>query len=409
MSAAVQGWAGVRSTSSEYESAFSERANTVYCWIAGLYAFAVPWSDTVLLPYQMQFTRPLAIFALLCLLFSWRAGNSFRRIGFSVGAMALFITLAPIHLLSAPDPERTGRRLLSYLGLFCMTLFLQQCIRSRKTYLFVLGCYLAGCSVLLANLGWSVFLGDVQGDGRYAGTGFDPNDLAGQIALSIPIASYLAFTVRRGAFWCIAYLPLAIVGILLTASRAGLVVMVFASLYPLYCLLRRMKRGKIGMIAAILATGWGISALAPNISFHRLATLGDQVSRGDLNGRGAVWINGWQMYWENPVFGIGAGSFSGAVQGGSRVAAHNTYLEVLVEHGAAGLAVFLAIVIGLFYRVRRYPIEERLLWWVVLSAWMILILTLSWENREYTWLIWGLCAGAVPQVTEGMRGRLRDA
>ncbi|HEU0120889.1 MAG TPA: O-antigen ligase family protein [Bryobacteraceae bacterium] len=402
-------WGGFSPSRSQPESNLTERANSIYGGLAGLYAFCVPWSDMVLLPYQVQFSRPLAVLAMLCLLLSWRAGNTLRRTGFPVGAMALFILLIPIHLLSATDPERTGRRLLSYLGLFFMTLFIQQCVRSWSAHLLVLRRYIGGCAILLANLGWSVLSGNVQGDGRYTGYGFDPNDLAGQVALSIPVAAYLAFNLRRGAFWYWCYLPVAVLGILMTASRAGLVVLSFVSLYVIASLLRRARRSKWGLIGALLVTGWAIHAFAPHISFHRLATLSDEVSRGDMNGRGAVWINGLQLYWDNPVFGVGAGGFSGSVRGGSRIAAHNTYLEILVEHGAVGLALFLLIVSSLFFIVRRYPLEERLLWWVVLSAWMILILTLSWENREYTWLVWGLCASYVPPRLTWTGGRWRAA
>jgi len=391
------------------ESQLSGQAQAYYVWLAGLYAFIVPWSDMILLPYQVQFSRPLAVFAVLALVLSWRSGNTLRRVGFPIGAMALFIMLVPIHLLSASDPERTGRRLVSYLGLFFMTLFLQQCVRSWNAHRTVLCCYIGGCTVLMANLGWSVLQGHVQGDGRHTGFGFDPNDLAGQIALSIPVAAYLAFTLRRGSLWFRLYLPLAVVAILLTASRAGLVVLILCSLYPLFCLARRMKRGRLGLVVALALTVMAIDALAPSISFRRLATLRDQVLSGDMNGRGAVWINGLETYWDNPVLGIGAGAFSGAVRGGNRVAAHNTYLGVLVEHGSVGLTLFLAIVFGLFFRVRKYPLEERMLWWTVLLSWMVLVTTLSWENREYTWLMWGLCASFAPRPNERSGGLTRAA
>lgn len=406
MSAVANSWNHARPIAPG-DSTMSHRASAVYSWMAGLYAFAVPWSDMLLLPYQVQFSRPLALLAVVCLIFSWRAGNTLRRPGFPVGAMALFIALVPAHLLSTADPERTARRLVSYLGLFLMTLFIQQCVRTRKAHLSLLGFYIAGCCVLLANLGWNVMLGNVQGDGRYAASNVDPNDLAGQIALSIPIASYLAFTLRRRAFWFRLYLPLAVVGVLLTASRAGLVAMVIASLYPLIFLLMRMRRGRLSLVIAIFATALAVNYLAPNISFHRLATLRDQILRGDMNGRGAVWVNGLALYWENPLFGVGAGGFSGSVGGGNRIAAHNTYLEVLVEHGAVGLTLFLAIVFGLLFRARRFPVEERLLWWTVLGAWMVLILTLSWENREYTWLVWALCLSFVPPPSHPAEGGFR--
>jgi O-antigen ligase len=357
----------------------------------------------VLLPYQVQFTRPLIALAILSLLFSWRADNAVRRVGFPTFGMMLFVLLVPGHFLTADDPERTGRRLLSYVGLFLMALFFQQTIRSWETYCSVLRSFIAGCCVTLGGLVWNLLTGVLQGDGRYSAPGFDPNDLAGQIALSIPIASYLAFNVASGAIWFRLYLPLAVVGVLLTASRAGLVVLLLASTYPALCLFRRTRRGKLGILIAALCTACAIYCLSTNISFHRLATMGEELSRGDMNGRGTVWNNGLQLFWDNPVFGIGAGGFAGSVSGNLRMAAHNTYLEVLVEHGVIGLLVFLAIVFGLLWRTRRFPPEERLLWRVIIGSWMVLVMTLSWENREYTWLIWTLCSSYVARRSKPRR------
>ena len=120
-----------------------------------------------------------------------------------------------------------------------------------------------------------------------------------------------------------------------------------------------------------------------------------------MNGRGTIWKSGLAVFWEHPIAGIGAGAFGGTVS--ARTAAHNTYLEVLVEHGIIGLLVFLAILLGLFARTRHFPPDERLLWRVILGSWMILAMTLSWENREITWLLWALCSSPVARCEE--RGR----
>jgi len=177
-------------------------------------------------------------------------------------------------------------------------------------------------------------------------------------------------------------------------------ILVLVSIHPALCLIRRTKRGKLGILIAGACTAWAVYYVAPNISFHRLATMGEEIARGDMNGRGAIWNNAMNLFWENPVFGIGAGAFAGAVSGRFNTVAHNTYIGVLVEHGMVGLAIFLAIVIGLLVRTRRYPPDERLLWRVVIGSWMVLITSLSWENREFTWLIWGLCSSSVAPMAK---------
>jgi O-antigen ligase len=395
----ISDWKSVRVYALPVQSGLSRRAETVYGWIAGILAFLIPWSDMLLLPYDVQFTRPLIALAVLSWLFSWRAGNVLRRVGFPTFGMMLFVLLVPAHFLTADDPERIGRRMLSYLGLFLMALFLQQTIRSWQTYCCVLRSFIAGCSVTLGGLVFNVLAGVQQGDGRYSAPGFDPNDLAGQIALSIPLASYLAFKVASGAIWFRLYLPVAVVGVLLTGSRAGLIILLLACTYPALCLLRRTKHSQLGIVIAVLCMACTIHYVSPKVSFHRFATIGEELSRGDLNGRGTVWKNGLQLFRENPVFGIGAGGFSGSVSGNLRIAAHNTYLEVLVEHGIVGLLVFLGIVFGLLWRTKKFPAEERMLWRVVIGAWMLLVMTLSWENREYTWLIWALCCSYVARTS----------
>jgi O-antigen ligase len=310
----------------------------------------------------------------------------------------LFIIVAPANFLWTEDPERTARRVVSYLGLFLMTVLFHQTTRSWHTHLLILKCLVAGCAVSLAGLAWNLARGVATGDDRYTAPGFDPNDLGAQIALSIPIAMYLAFKAPKGAIWFRLYLPFAVVGVLLTASRAALVVLALVSLYPALGLLRRAKRRKVGVIAAVLVSAAAVYYASLSISFQRLATIGDELERRDMNGRFAVWDNGMDLFWENPIIGVGGGAFSTAVRGGSQMAAHNAYLEVLVEHGTAGLLFFLAIILSLFVQVRRFPGDERMLWWIVLAALAVLITTLSWENREMTWMLWALCTSFVPPL-----------
>src|SRR5260221_8849669 len=73
----------------------SAQAKNLHAWWAGFFAFAIPWCDMLLLPYQVQFTRPLVILAILAWLFSSQAGARVRPLNHALYAMALFILVAP--------------------------------------------------------------------------------------------------------------------------------------------------------------------------------------------------------------------------------------------------------------------------------------------------------------------------
>ena len=368
----------------------------VCAWSAAFLCFAIPWSDVFLLPYHVQFTRPLSVLALLVWMFSARIGNRARRMGGAILAMFLFVAFVPVNFLFTEDPERTSRRVLSYYGLFLLAIFLRQAVQSWQTYQFLLKALVAGCAVSLAGVTYSFLRGLDLGDGRYSAPRMDPNDLAGQLAFSIPVATYLLFRRTKGSMLLLAYLPLAVTGILLTASRAGMVVLALVVLYPLSALMRLSFRVRATVVVAVVASSLAVMSVAPGISFSRLRTTNDEINRLDMNGRGAILTAGMELFWQNPVLGVGAGAFSSAVNGGSRIAAHDTYLEVLVEHGALGLFLFAAVSLTLAAVVRSYAAEDRKMWFFVLAALTVMSFTLSWENREMTWLLWGLCASYVP-------------
>jgi O-antigen ligase len=372
----------------------------VCAWTAAFLCFAIPWSDLFLLPLKVQFTRPLSVVAMLIWIVSARIGNRARPMGAAVFAMFLFVAFCPANFLITEDPERTSRRVLSYYGTFLLVLFLRQAVQSVETYQFLLKSLVAGCAVSLAGLAYNVLRGHEMGDGRYTAPHMDPNDLAAQLVFSITIATYLVFRRTKGSALLLAYIPFAVSGVLLTGSRAGLVIFGVCALYPLSALLRLKFRARCAVLVAIAASFVAVQAVAPDISFDRLRTTNEQITQLDMNGRGAIWTAGMEMFWQSPALGIGAGAFGSSVNVGTRVAAHNTYLEVLVEHGALGLLLFALISLTLLAVALTFAPEDRKMWLFLLSALAIMSATLSWENREMTWLIWGLCASYIRPAGE---------
>jgi O-antigen ligase len=89
------------------------------------------------------------------------------------------------------------------------------------------------------------------------------------------------------------------------------------------------------------------------------------VERGPVEVRLALYKAGWQMFLERPLSGWGANRM--APELANRVTqyqlnaspVHNTYLEILVEHGIIGLALYLWLIIGLFRLGRARLIPEN--------------------------------------------------
>jgi putative inorganic carbon (HCO3(-)) transporter len=157
----------------------------------------------------------------------------------------------------------------------------------------------------------------------------------------------------------LASLPIAILATMTRAvwlSFAGSVMaMIFLSKN---CALRR-RAG----VALVLIAGVGLAVV---LSSHELgSSLSDRLEeRGPVDYREAVYAGGWQMFLERPLTGWGFHQMPAElprhVSGYSEkvLYPHNTYLELLVEHGIAGLGLYLWLMWEM-WRLGRGAIPHR--------------------------------------------------
>jgi O-antigen ligase len=144
----------------------------------------------------------------------------------------------------------------------------------------------------------------------------------------------------------LASVPIAIVATMTRAiwvSFAGtVVVLVFFSKDRL-SKNRTLRRASVGLV---LMAGTGLIVV---LSSRELGcALSDRLEeRGPVDYRAAVYAGGWQMFLERPLTGWGFHQMPAElprhVSGYNEkvLYPHNTYLELLVEHGVAGLALYL--------------------------------------------------------------------
>jgi O-antigen ligase len=242
--------------------------------------------------------------------------------------------------------------------------------------------------------------------GRFAASGFDPNDLGMLLALALPMAWFLASTASRAWLRWLnrAYFVFGTLAILLTGSRGALLAAIVAlSVIP--WTLSHVRRG-VRVAAIVILIGAGVTAvqIVPSFVFERLSTTGSEISEGTVSGRLAVWQSGLRAVPARPLHGYGpagwfpaAGFVFGRVRG-----SHSTYLSVLVEEGMIGLIVFLSMFVVLLTRLRALPTFERRVGITLLATLAVAIMPLGWEPHKALWLVLALLA-AWSDVFRGAR------
>ena len=234
----------------------------------------------------------------------------------------------------------------------------------RSVRLLLIGCVLSAL-VLCFTVELTRFAGRA-GDTR----DLDPNDFAFVLNGLLPIA--VSFAVVSRGFGRLLYAGLSswiVLEILRTESRGGLlgllcVVVLMIVLLPGSrhgrLVAQPSKTRVVLRIAAVIMAGILTWHVIPQSARARFETLrhpesGYNTNLKDRSGRFAIWSQTLPLALRRP-WGWGAGAFEaadGIYGGGVYMAAHNMYLQALIELGALGLALFLAVLASSFSRLKR--------------------------------------------------------
>jgi O-antigen ligase len=276
-------------------------------------------------------------------------------------------------------------RILGLLQAYVLGIFVSS---STTIYNFLMG---ITASQLYAERGLEKWDSD-----RFSISGVNENDLGLMLALSLPMAIYLAArrnrTLESLFYWI--QITACITAIFLTGSRGALLaVAVSLLMFPL-ALPRLPRWQKVAALAACGGIIAGATFLVPGETWQRILKMGSEISQGTLTHRTLIWGAGMEAFRDHAFLGVGSGAYGLSVLRALDVpyVAHNTFLSVLVELGVIGALLLFALLAGLFYCAIRMRYLERCLWVTLLMTWAVGVSALTWEYRKPTWLLFGLLA-----------------
>lgn len=107
------------------------------------------------------------------------------------------------------------------------------------------------------------------------------------------------------------------------------------------------------------------------------------------SGRQDIWPIAFSLIEENPILGIGIGSFKEV--NGYNMGAHNALLSTLIETGLIGLLIYTTLMSLIFIKItnKSLPKETRISGIALFLAWLPISLTGVWESAPVAWIVFG--------------------
>lgn len=362
------------------------------------FAFTIPWEYSLNLGEPLGHVARIAgILALLAAIPAVLQQGRVRTPGpIQWLVLAFYLWLCTSYIWSIA-PDATFEKMRGFFQELMIVWLVWEFAESPEDVRSLMRAYVAGAWVLaLLTLG-SLLSGGTEADQiRFVAEGQDANDMARYLDMGLPMAALLVTCERRSVARLLAlgYLPLGLIAVLVTASREGFVAALIALAGCGFLLYRRYKRAVVGAIALLPAIALGMWFVVPHGTFERLATIPEELNRGDLNQRWNIWDAGWQAFVHAPIAGTGAGSFVSAAGLNPVDTAHNTALSILADGGVVALFVAFAILVLTVRTVllSRGPLQLALA--TALLGWMATSLVATVEENRSTWLLIGVIAVA---------------
>jgi hypothetical protein len=234
------------------------------------------------------------------------------------------------------------------------------------------------------------------GGSRLKGLANDPNLYAIILMINIIIAINLRLS-KKTMFFLITIFS---IGVILTGSKTGLLLLLFYFLYILIINLKSILTHKnniikIFVLVILILSGMYYLSTQDIGVFSRINLINLNVLNFLFDGGSArtiAWSNALEILKISHIFGIGFSSYSLISNqiNNSPTIAHNTYLQLIIEWGLISFSVFTLIFI--YYVIRNiHKIKKRDIKINIEVIMIILIssLSISLNNFRLFWLFFG--------------------
>jgi hypothetical protein len=242
-----------------------------------------------------------------------------------------------------------------------------------------------------------------------------PNTYAAYVQMLMPLIVVFARRSegwRRWAYWSL--IPVYLGALLSSGSRGGLIGTAVVGVYVLLTLPRVTPERRLVVVVGGLASMVGLFFLFGVLSPDRFSVAAIIASRG--TGRLDIWHAAFQVLHTHWLFGIGIGGFSPnavtilqnsnntnlqllnsqEVRDSGGIVAQNLYLQIMLDMGAIGLALYIGIIattIKNLWDLRNTEWGE-LAWAFIgsLIGGLVAGMFASQYNQKFVWLIIGIAA-----------------
>lgn len=362
------------------------------------FALVLPIENVPLIPGVPSLSSFAGILMALSAIpvFLTRGGISLRKPSATVLLMTAYVVWAFAGLLWSLDRPATIVYVTTFVQLLVFMLLVSQVCLTVQSRRALQQAYILGCFLAVFDAVRNFYLGNEAVYQRFAVSNTDPNDYALALALGIPLAWDL-FSGGKGwpRFLNLAYLPVALAAIVLSASRGGAVAAAIGLLAVPIGIASLDRAGKrILILIAVLAAAavpffWQEIESTVGSNLERLSTIGNEISHGTLNERSEIWAIGMRAFANRPLIGVGGGAFPAAIEreSGLHELAHNTYVSISVELGAVGFTIFITILVVTIAPLIRGLSVRTTPGLLLVLVLLIGILSLTWEFRKATWLV----------------------
>jgi O-antigen ligase len=370
-----------------------------------LFAASIPLEDSISFGVG-RISKVLGLLALAVWILAVAATGTLRRPTPAVWLATAFVGWSLLSYFWSSTPSATLTKVTTLAQLLAVVWLVWDQVTSQRDLVALMRAFLVGSFAASGLTLVAAASGRATEGARFASNNAGPNNTGCLLAVAVAMAFLLVRTDpdRRYKALYVAFMPVAVVAIILTASRTAMISVVIG--LAIVGLDRRKFTARrliglvpLGLIAFALAV-----FLVPQKALDRLGTTSSEISSGTLDGRTLYWKLCLRLFTDHPFQGVGSGAFpnENLLLGGRGIVAHNAFLSILAELGAVGLALFVGMIGLAAWGLVGQPRDARRAWLAMGVAWLIGASALTWEVRKITWF---LLAIALVQARVGYQAR----